>query len=140
MVMLDQRMTVGRFLQRERESRKISLESVSKGTRIKSDFLQALEEDAFHILPAEAYVLGFLKCYAKFIHLDPAEVVNLYRNQTEPEKNQFKEKGNNGSPIKREPVVGRISPLRLDIALHSVNLASNPGPPAKQIPSVSEKD
>ena len=100
MLMLDQGMTVGKVLQRERESRKISLESVSKGTRIKPGFLQALEEDAFHVLPAEAYVRGFLKCYAKFIHLNPAELVDLYRNQTEPEKDQSRGKGENGSPLK----------------------------------------
>ena len=100
MIMLDQGMTAGQVLQRERESRKISLESVSKGTRIKTGFLQALEEDAYHVFPAEAYVRGFLKCYAKFIHLDPAEIVDLYRNQTEPKKVPFRGKGSNGSPLK----------------------------------------
>jgi len=53
---LEQGTTVGQYLQRQRENHKISLESISQGTRIKSAFLQALEEDAFHLLPAETYV------------------------------------------------------------------------------------
>lgn len=89
MQMQDQRMTVGQVLRTERENRKVTLESVAKGTRIKSAFLQALEEDAFKALPSEAYVRGFLQCYAKFIHLNPAEVLQQYRSQTEPEKNQL---------------------------------------------------
>ncbi len=89
MQMQDQRMTVGQVLRTERENRKVTLESVAKGTRIKPAFLQALEEDAFKALPSEAYVRGFLQCYAKFIHLNPAEVLQQYRSQTEPEKNQL---------------------------------------------------
>ena len=89
MQMQDQRMTVGQVLRMERENRKVTLESVAKGTRIKPAFLQALEEDAFKALPSEAYVRGFLQCYAKFIHLNPAEVLQQYRSQTEPEKNQL---------------------------------------------------
>ena len=92
-------MTVGQVLRSERESRKVSLESVAKGTRIKPAFLQALEEDAFKALPAEAYVRGFLQCYAKFIHLNPTEVLDQYRSQTEPEKNQSSERSSKTSSI-----------------------------------------
>jgi cytoskeletal protein RodZ len=97
--MQDQRMTVGQVLRTERENRKVSLDSVAKGTRIKPAFLQALEEDAFRALPSEAYVRGFLQCYAKFIHLNPAEVLDQYRSQTEPEKNQMSERPSKTSPI-----------------------------------------
>jgi cytoskeletal protein RodZ len=97
--MLEQRTTVGQYLQRQRENNKISLESISQGTRIKSAFLQALEEDAFHLLPAETYVRGFLQCYAKFLHLDPAEVLSLYHRQVDPPKDQARKK-NGSSPMK----------------------------------------
>ncbi len=97
--MQDQRKTVGQVLRTERESRKVSLESVAKGTRIKPAFLQALEENAFKALPSEAYVRGFLQCYAKFIHLNPADVLQQYRSQTEPEKNQLNQKLSKTSPI-----------------------------------------
>jgi cytoskeletal protein RodZ len=79
--MLDQGVTVGRFLQKERETKNISLQTVAKETRIKMDFLQAIEEDAFRLLPAEAYALGFIRNYANFMRLNPDEVIALYRAQ-----------------------------------------------------------
>lgn len=89
--MVDQRMTVGQNLQRQRETQKISLESVSKDTRIKPAFLQALEGDDFEQLPAEAYALGFIRCYSKYIGLNPEETLELYRHQVEPSKIQVQE-------------------------------------------------
>jgi cytoskeletal protein RodZ len=98
--MHEKRTTVGQCLQRQRESRKISFESVSQGTRINPAFIQALEEDAFQLLPSETYVRGFLQCYAKFIHLDPAEILGLYRNQIKPPKDQVRQKEGGPSPLK----------------------------------------
>jgi cytoskeleton protein RodZ len=98
--MHEKTMTIGHYLQRQRESEKMSLESVSKGTRINPAFLQALEEDAFQLIPSETYVRGFLQSYAKFIHLDPAEILGLYRKQVEPPKGQVRAKEGNPSPLK----------------------------------------
>ncbi len=98
--MVDQRMTVGQNLQRQRETQKISLESVSKDIRIEPAFLQALEEDAFELLPAETYALGFIRCYSKYIGLNPEEVLEVYRNQVAPSKNQVGEQIAKPSPIK----------------------------------------
>lgn len=74
-------MTIGQLLQKEREEKKLSLQSVAQKTRINLAFLQAIEEDAFQLIPSETYVRGFIRCYAKQIHLDPDEILNLYRNQ-----------------------------------------------------------
>ena len=78
-------MTVGKYLQKKREVQQISLEEVSKVTRIKPEYLHALEEDAFHLLPAETYTCGFLSNYARCINLDPAEILNLYHRQHQPQ-------------------------------------------------------
>jgi cytoskeletal protein RodZ len=84
MDMAPQGMTVGRLLQKEREEKKVSLESVAQKTRIQLAFLQALEEDAFQLIPSELYVRGFIRSYAKSIHLNPDEILDLYRTQAEP--------------------------------------------------------
>jgi len=97
---MHEKTTVGQCLQRQRESRKMSLESVSQGTRINPAFIQALEEDAFQLLPSETYVRGFLQSYAKFIHLDPAEILGLYRNQLNPPKDQVRGREGGPSPLK----------------------------------------
>jgi len=79
--MATQSITIGQLLQKQREEKKVSLESVAQKTRIKVTFLQAIEEDAFQLIPSETYVRGFIRCYAKQIRLDPDEILNLYRNQ-----------------------------------------------------------
>jgi len=89
--MAPQGMTVGSILQKEREEKKVSLESVAQKTRIQMTFLQAIEEDAFQLIPSETYVRGFLRSYAKFIHLNPDEILDLYRNQAESAQRQSEE-------------------------------------------------
>ncbi|MDO8957649.1 MAG: hypothetical protein Q7W38_12490 [Deltaproteobacteria bacterium] len=41
-------------------------------------------------MPAEAFTLGFLRSYAKFIHLDSDKVIAAYHSQQEGKRNQMK--------------------------------------------------
>ena len=86
--MMEKGVTVGQYLQKNREAIKIPLESVSEVTRINLSSLQALERDDFHLLPAETFALGYLRSYAKFIHLDPDKVIVGYRRQMEEKRDQ----------------------------------------------------
>ncbi len=70
---------VGGYLKKEREARGISLEEISEVTKISMEFLRAIENNEFNKLPAEVFVIGFIKSYAKFIGLDENEVVNMYK-------------------------------------------------------------
>ena len=88
---MEKGVSVGQYLQKHREESKIPLESMAGATKIRLANLQALERDEFHLLPAEAYARGFLRSYAKFIHLDPDKVVAAYYSQMENKKNQMKE-------------------------------------------------
>ena len=76
-------LTVGQYLQKQRKEKKIPLEYVAERTRITLTYLQALEKDDFHRLPGEFFTRGFLRTYAKFIELDPAEVIAAYQLQVE---------------------------------------------------------
>jgi len=89
--MIEQGLTVGQYLQNQRQEQKISLESVAGVTRISLANLQALEEDAFHLLPPETFIRGFLRSYAKYIHLDPAEVLAVYQRQVDAKRNQARD-------------------------------------------------
>ncbi len=64
------------------------MESVARETRIKMDFLQAIEEDSFQLIPCETYVRGFIRSYAKFMRLNAEEIIDLYNLQVEPQKTQ----------------------------------------------------
>jgi transcriptional regulator with XRE-family HTH domain len=70
----------GKFLKKERETRNISLEEISNFTKIKEHHLKAIEEDRYELLPPSFYVKGFLKIYARYLALDPKNIVLQYEN------------------------------------------------------------
>jgi transcriptional regulator with XRE-family HTH domain len=76
--------TVGQLLQAARESLGISREEVAAATRIKPVFLAALEEDDYHLLPDERYLLRFLEEYARFLNVDVQAVQHRFSEQIAP--------------------------------------------------------
>jgi cytoskeleton protein RodZ len=75
---VDERETLGKYLKNQRESKKISLSEVAKNTRVREHILRAIEEDQYNLLPAATYVKGFLLAYAKYLRLDPNDVLLRY--------------------------------------------------------------
>jgi cytoskeleton protein RodZ len=72
---------VGKSLIEKREALGISLEEASSRTRIKLEFLQALEDETFHSLPDPVYLAGFLRRYAHFLGLDANDLVHEFQMQ-----------------------------------------------------------
>ncbi len=68
----------GTWLRRQREGREIDLREIADASKIGLRYLQAFEEDRFDILPAPIFAKGFLRQYARYVGLDPEEVVNFY--------------------------------------------------------------
>jgi cytoskeletal protein RodZ len=56
------------------------LREVAKNTRVREHVLRAIEEDQYHLLPPATYVKGFLLAYAKYLKLDPNDVLLRYEN------------------------------------------------------------
>jgi cytoskeleton protein RodZ len=75
---VDEKETLGKYLKNQRESKKISLREVAKNTRVREPILAAIEEDRYHLLPPATYVKGFLLAYAKYLNLDPNDVLLRY--------------------------------------------------------------
>ena len=71
----------GKYLKAERESRKLSLRQVSEATRIHERLLKAIEEDQYEAIASPLYVKGFLEAYAKYLDLDPNEILLQYRKE-----------------------------------------------------------
>ena len=71
-------LSFGRYLQAIRLEKKISLEQVSEQTRIGLGNLLLIEEENHEQLPAQVYVKGFLRSYAKAIGADGDEVIRRY--------------------------------------------------------------
>ncbi|GEM_PF-4491270 len=73
--------TIGEFLKRERELRQISLEEIAEETKVSMGRLRALEANQFDQLPAPIYIRGFVRIYAEYIGLDPAEVMMRFEDE-----------------------------------------------------------
>lgn len=72
----------GEYLKRERNMRGVTLEEISRSTNINIRFLESIENDMYEDLPAEIFVRGFLRSYAKCIGIDQNEVLLAYSECT----------------------------------------------------------
>ncbi|MFZ2641401.1 MAG: RodZ domain-containing protein [Verrucomicrobiia bacterium] len=77
--------TIGQQLREARERKKISLETAAQGTKIKGEYLAAMEADQFDRIEAPVYVRGFLRIYSQYLGLDPKPLVNQFSNLRSPE-------------------------------------------------------
>jgi cytoskeleton protein RodZ len=69
---------IGRALRKARLRRGKSLEEASRETRVKPEYLRALEAESFGVLLGDVYVRGFLRSYARYLGLNPEKVVSAY--------------------------------------------------------------
>ncbi|MDA0351383.1 MAG: helix-turn-helix domain-containing protein [Chloroflexi bacterium] len=67
--------TIGARLEDARLSKQLSFEEVERDTRISRRYLEALERGHYEIMPAPVYARGFMRSYADYLGLDPAEAV-----------------------------------------------------------------
>lgn len=74
--------TIGERLTEARKNFGIDIRTASEATRIRGDFLIALEENKpERINLADVYKIGFLKNYSKYLKLDSAQMVAEFRTQ-----------------------------------------------------------
>jgi cytoskeletal protein RodZ len=73
-------LSFGPYLQAIRLEKKISLEQVAQQTRIGLGNLLLIEQEDHERLPAEVYVKGFLRSYAKSVGADGDEVIRRYES------------------------------------------------------------
>lgn len=71
--------TTGKILYETRLNKKIELSDVSKATRIKLDYLTAIESDNYSELPNSTVAKGFIRNYSEFLSLNPDHVLAVFR-------------------------------------------------------------
>lgn len=79
--------TIGQEFQDERKRQGKSLEEVAKTTKIKEEFLHAIEKGDFKALPSSAYAYGFVRNYAKYLGLPVEKSLAIYRREFDEKKN-----------------------------------------------------
>lgn len=77
------------ILKEERERRNESLSDISKATNIKLEYLKAIEEGKYHVLPSESYALGFVKNYAAYLHISSSKASALFKREFKEEKQEI---------------------------------------------------
>jgi len=68
----------GERLKREREMREVSLEELTKATRISTRFLLALENEDWEKLPGGVFGHGFVRTIARYLGLDEESLLGEY--------------------------------------------------------------
>lgn len=86
--------TAGDLLKEKRILKELSLEDVSKKTKIKIEYLSAIEKSDFQALPSSTFAKGFLRNYASFLYLNPDTIVAMFRRDfTQNEKGEIIPRG-----------------------------------------------
>ena len=70
---------IGETLRAAREEQGRTIEEASRDTRVRPDYLRALEEDQFDGFGGDVYAKGFLSTYARYLKLDPGPLLERYR-------------------------------------------------------------
>ena len=70
--------SVGPALRKVREARGVTLEEAARDTRVRLEFLEAIEAEDFHLLLGDVHLRGCLRTYATYLRLSPDKVIAMY--------------------------------------------------------------
>jgi len=107
-------LSFGVNLRRERELRGITLDEISRETKISLRFLEALESDQLDQLPGGVFRRGFVKTYARYIGLNEDKVLQDYAVLVSESEDEAK--GGEGAPT-RDPSATIVPSLSLKVTL-----------------------
>ena len=154
--------SVGSYLRELRQRRGVSLDEISRSTRVPQRYLELLEADDFAALPAPPFTRGFIRAYCQTLHEPPDEALACYEaggaGRVAPRLVQPRPAAPPGSPGLSESstprenrgrgafLVSFVMLVVLGVALFAVTLALQPAgaprterrPSASAVPSESE--
>lgn len=78
--------TIGQQFAEERRRQNLTLEEIAKATKIRAEFLQAIEKGDYKKLPGSSYAQGFVRNYAKFLGLPVEKSLAIFRREFNAEK------------------------------------------------------
>ncbi len=74
---------LGKTFSQARIQRGLTLEDCERDTRISKRYLDALEREDWKVFPAPVYSRAFLRTYAQYLGLNPAELMRVFQAQAE---------------------------------------------------------
>lgn len=79
--------TLGEKIRKLRSEYRMSFVEVSRSTKIPVKYLEYLERAEYEKLPADVYVRGYLRSYAKHLGLEEESLIKLYEKEQHIDKN-----------------------------------------------------
>ena len=70
--------SVGEFFRQVRETKGLTVDEVASKTRIRTDFVKALEDGNFAKLPDQVFARGFVRSYARSLGLDEEDAIHRF--------------------------------------------------------------
>ena len=70
--------SIGEFFRQVRETKGLTVDEVASKTRIRTDFVKALEEGNFAKLPDQVFARGFVRSYARSLGLDEDDAIHRF--------------------------------------------------------------
>jgi len=70
---------IGATLREARNRRRVGLDEVEAGIKIRVRYLRAMENEDWELLPGGAYTRGFIRTYASYLGLDGDRLADEYR-------------------------------------------------------------
>lgn len=98
--------TVGDILKSERLGRGLTIEGLSRLTKIDPKYIESLESNQFDLLPSATFAKGFVRNLAISLNKDPGEMVALFRRDYQ-------------ESFKASPLLKRTKPFKLNQVLNS---------------------
>lgn len=77
---------VGQKLYKTRTEKSLTLEEIAERTKIRPEFLTAIEKGEYNKLPSTTYAQGFVRNYASFLGLSQKEILPLFRREFDEKK------------------------------------------------------
>lgn len=109
---------IGETLRTAREEQGRSRPDVAQSLRVRTDFVEALEEEWFDVFGADTYARGHLRNYATLLGLDPAPLLQSYDTNIRQEDRTAHEIA--GAPVTittREPMPRWVSTVGIAAAV-----------------------
>jgi cytoskeletal protein RodZ len=83
---------VGDIIRKERVTRRITVETIAKDLKLNAKYIKSLEANEYDDLPADPYVRVYLRSLAKYLSLNPEEILKKF----------YEERGFGSEHLKRE--------------------------------------
>jgi cytoskeleton protein RodZ len=83
---MEEQKAFGNYLRAERELRQIPLAEIASATKIPLYALECIEHGDWEQLPADVFVRGFIRSYARYIGMSPEDACSRYANAQEEKR------------------------------------------------------